>query len=66
MEFLTINQGAKRNNVPSTRLRVWLAEGRLPGFYSGTRFYLDQAEFERRLSGGYYSAPAEKKTQKAI
>ncbi len=41
MPFLTINQTAKSENLPHTVLRRRLAEHRLPGFYAGTRYYVN-------------------------
>ena len=42
METATINQYAKRPDRLFTafRLRQLLKEGRLPGFYAGSRYYL--------------------------
>ena len=57
MEILTINQSAKRGPLPASRLRAMLREGRLPGFYSGSRFYVnytmlvDQLDRESRRNG---------------
>jgi hypothetical protein len=39
--FITIRQAAKRGPLPEHRLRVMKAEGRLPGFAAGTRWYVD-------------------------
>lgn len=41
MTFLTINQTAKVVGLPHTCLRTMLATGNLPGFYSGSRFYVN-------------------------
>lgn len=41
MQFLTINQAAKVIGLPDTCLRSMKAEGRLPGFYAGTRYYVN-------------------------
>ena len=40
-KFLTIRQAAKCGPLPEHRLRVMKAEGRLPGFAAGTRWYVD-------------------------
>ena len=40
-EFLTIRQTAQRGPLPEYRLRVMEAEGRLPGFAAGSRWYVD-------------------------
>lgn len=58
MEIVTINQAGKRGPLPSSRLRAMLREGRLPGFYSGTRYYvnytmlMEQLDRESRRNGG--------------
>lgn len=41
MHFLTINQAAREIGLPHTCLRSMLADGRLPGFYAGTRYYVN-------------------------
>ena len=41
MNFLTINQAAKDIGLPHSRLRAMLSEHRLPGFYAGTRYYVN-------------------------
>ena len=40
-EFLTIRQAAKRGPLTEGRLRVMRADGKLPGFAAGTRYYVD-------------------------
>lgn len=56
MEYLTINQAGRRGPVPACRLRRMQKEGRCPGFFSGSRFYvnytllLEQIERECRAS----------------
>ena len=58
MLLLTINQTAKEKGLPHTYLRARLAQGRLPGFYSGSRFYVnvdmlcEQLEAECRVNAG--------------
>ena len=49
MQFLTINQTAKAVGLPHTCLRGMLATGNLPGFYSGTRFYVNVDMFRAKL-----------------
>ena len=41
MQFLTINQAAKAIGLPHSRLRAMLAAHALPGFYAGTRYYVN-------------------------
>ena len=59
MEIGTINQApSKHCPLPPSRLRAMLREGKLPGFYSGTRYYvnytmlMDQLDRESRRNGG--------------
>ena len=47
--FLTINQTAKAIGLPHTCLRAMQAQGKLPGFYSGTRFYVNVDMFRAKL-----------------
>lgn len=49
MQFLTINQTAKVVGLPHTCLRTMLVKGDLPGFYSGTRFYVNLDMFREKL-----------------
>lgn len=39
--YLTIKQTARRGPYPEHRLRKMLRIGELPGFYSGTRYYVN-------------------------
>ena len=39
--FMTIRQVAKSGLISEHYLRLRLRQGRLPGFYSGTRFIVD-------------------------
>ena len=41
MRFLTINQTAKEIGLPHTCLRAMQAQGKLPGFYAGSRWYVN-------------------------
>ena len=41
MQFLTINQAAKAVGLPHTVLRSMLTAHALPGFYAGTRYYVN-------------------------
>lgn len=49
LQFMTINQTAKAVGLPHTCLRSMLATGNLPGFYSGTRFYVNVDLFREKL-----------------
>ncbi len=41
MTFVTINQAAKAIGLPDTCLRRMQADNALPGFRSGSRFYVN-------------------------
>ena len=49
MDFCSIKQAAKRGPVPECRLRAWVKDGRVPGFYSGTWFYVDYEAFINQI-----------------
>lgn len=40
-QYLTIKQTARKGPYSEYRLRKMLRAGELPGFYSGTRFYVN-------------------------
>lgn len=41
MAYLTIRRAAAEVGLPHTLLRKMLSEHRLPGFYAGTRYYVN-------------------------
>ena len=49
--FGTIRQAARRTDSPATefRMRRWLAEGRLPGYYAGNRFMVDMEALDEMV-----------------
>ena len=49
VHFLTINQTAREIGLPHTCLRTMLAEGQLPGFYAGTRYYVNVDVLREKL-----------------
>lgn len=49
MIFLTIRQEAQQGIVPEHRLRQMLKQKALPGFYAGTRFYVNHEQFVAQL-----------------
>ena len=49
MQFLTINQTAREVGLPHTCLRSMLAVGQLPGFYAGTRYYVNVDVLREKL-----------------
>ena len=48
-QFLTIHQTAMQEGIPETALRRMLREKHLPGFYSGTRFYVNVTMLREQL-----------------
>ena len=53
MRFLTIRQTASTGLIAEHRLRVLVKEGKCPGYYAGTRFWVDVdglADLLRRVS----------------
>lgn len=49
IRFLTIREVADTGIFTEWGLRRMLKEGRLPGVYSGTRFYVDYETLEKQL-----------------
>ena len=49
MEFLTIRQFAHRESVPETALRRLVKTGKAPGFYAGSRFYINVERMREML-----------------
>lgn len=54
MNYITINSAAKKGPFPEFRLRKWLKEGRLPGFYAGNRFYVNYDLLMQMIEGECY------------
>ena len=60
MDFVTFNEAGRRGPIPAYRLRQMQKEGKLAGFFSGNRFYLDfdalleqlKQESQRQKNGG--------------
>ena len=49
-QFQTIRQVAKLNIIPEYALRRLVKTNRVPGFFSGSRFYVNVPEFENQLN----------------
>ena len=49
MQFLTINQTAKAIGLPHTCLRAMQAQGKLPGFACGNRWYVNLDRLREQL-----------------
>lgn len=50
MEFLTINKAAASLGLPDKSLRKLLELHKLPGFYVGTRFYVNMEMLRERIN----------------
>ena len=53
---MTINQTAKAVGLPSSCLRKMLENNSLPGFYNGTRYYVNVEMLEDKLKNDCRSA----------
>lgn len=51
-QFLTIRQAAKIVGLSHARIRQWVKDGQVPGFYAGTRFYVNMPKFRKALDTG--------------
>ena len=49
-EFMTINQAADAVGLPRHFVRRAQKLGKIPGFYSGTRFYVNMKMFTEKLN----------------
>ena len=58
-KFQSINRTAQQTGISTSTLRRWLAEGRLPGFYSGSWYYCNLEELEAMIADGVFSQPQE-------
>ena len=64
-QFKTIRQASRATSVPEWRLRQLVKQKRVPGFYSGSRFYvnldmfLDQLDAECRANAAGEVCPNE-------
>lgn len=57
LKFATINGAAKELCVPASRLRDWVKQGKVKGFYSGSRFYVNCAQLQESLERGDFATP---------
>ena len=55
-QYATIRQAAQIVGVPHSRIREWLRAGNVPGFYSGSRFYVNVERFREKLESGEIGA----------
>lgn len=54
--YLTIRQAARVLGVSHDRIRQWQKQGLVPGFFSGTRFYVNLPAFQQALEAGQIGA----------
>ena len=50
MKIATINEAEKETNIPAFRIRKWVKMGIIPGFYAGSRFYVNVDEFVKLIN----------------
>ena len=61
-QWQTIKKAAQTTGIYEHRIREWCKQGTVPGFYSGTRFYINMPAFIEQLNTGVYSKAGEKGT----
>ena len=54
--FCSIREAARIVGVSHDRLRAWQKAGELPGFYSGSRYYVNFPRFLEKLEAGEIGA----------
>ena len=52
IRFLTVKKASVECGVPEHLIRTWIVEGKCPGIYSGTRFYVNVDKFEEMIRNG--------------
>lgn len=57
LRFATINGAAAEIGVPASRLRDWVKQGRVGGFYSGSRYMVNLAQLQEALERGDFAKP---------
>lgn len=55
-QYVSIRQAARIVGVSHDRLRAWQKAGELPGFYSGSRYYVNLPRFLEKLDAGKIGA----------
>lgn len=54
-DFQTIREAAQSIGVPHSRIRDWQKRGLVPGFYSGSRYYVDVNRLREKLASGDFA-----------
>lgn len=52
MDYCTVNTINKRDGIPRDYMRGLISSGKMPGFRSGNRFYIDREAFLQMLKDG--------------
>lgn len=61
LNFGSIKEAARVLNVPHMRIRQWVKQGNVRGFYSGSRFYVNISQLKEALErGDFEHAPNER------
>lgn len=55
-DFLTIREAAGLLHISHDRIRAWQKQGLVPGFFAGTRFYVNYPRFKEQLEAGKIGA----------
>ena len=55
-EYLTIREAARLLHVSHDRIRAWQKQGLVPGFFAGTRYYVNFPRFKEKLEAGEIGA----------
>ena len=59
--FTTINGAAAQLGIPACRIRAWAKQGKVPGFYSGSRLMVDVGRLREKIeTGAFLDAPGER------
>lgn len=64
-KFRTIRETAKELQVPECRLRAWVKQGRVKGFFSGSRYYINVLQLQDALNRGDFAKPEQEEREEA-
>jgi len=54
INFMTVRDASKECGVSEYCLRNWIKRGECPGYYSGTRYYVDVEKLEKMIRLGAF------------
>ena len=60
MFFTTINGAAQTLGIAASRIRKWSKQGRVPGFFSGSRFMVDVERLREKIERGDFAEGPER------